>query len=550
MPKSPFQLFKRRTHPGKRADSFANRGLGKYLPTSKGCLQTNTGRYVAEFSSGFSAGRKSHDLIEQIDALTDAGQVIKGGETCHVSRITWNGRDVVVKRYNHKGLIHSLRHTIKKSRARKAWLHAHHLEALNIATPKPLAYIEHHKGSLVWQSYLITEYVEGQMLYNLIRDETIAEPQRLDAIRQVVELLDKLWRHHITHGDLKHTNLLMTQNGPVLTDLDGMLVHRYMLLYRNKRTKDMERFLRKTNVSPELHQHCLELILSAAVSDGKFMDDFDRTRIDNWTVRIHKSLPKNEIGSLLSLSDSSDNQGAFTRVPSSDQTRVFRCNISVDGTDHPFYLKRYLTRSTLDFVKHIFRPSRAKRSYNASLMLQKNGFDAPAVIGLFERRHGPFCVDNSLLTEDVENTGSMMQVLTDICRGSDGNALIRKRGLIEAFAQTVGRLHARGIFHGDLRLGNVLVVKEGRKWRFFFIDNERTRKFYRLPSRLRLKNLVQVNMIVRGISNTDRLRFFRTYLSMNPSVQKRYAGWAQKIIAKTNSRLSRKDWFENESPQP
>ena len=551
MPKSPFQLFARRTHPGRHADSFASRGLRKYLPTRKRYLQTDTGRYVAEFSSGFCAGRRPHDLIEQIDALTDAGQIIKGGDTCHVSRITWNGRDVVVKRYNHKGLIHSLRHTIKKSRARKAWLHAHRLEALNIATPKPLAYIEHHKASLVWQSYLVTEYVEGQMLYYLIRDETIAERQRLDAIRQVVELLDKLWRHRITHGDLKHTNLLMTQNGPVLTDLDGMLVHRHMLLYRNKRTKDMERFLRKTSVSPELYRHCLELISSTTASPRKFADDFDRTRIDNWTVRIRKNFPMNEIGSLLLLSDSSDDdQGRFTRVPSSDQTRVFRCNISFDGTDRSFYLKRYLTRSTLDFVKHIFRPSRAMRAYNASLMLQQNGFDAPDVIGLFERRLGPFCVDNSLLTEEVENAGSMVQVLTDICRGSGGNALVRKRGLIEAFAQTVGRLHARGIFHGDLRLGNVLVVKGGQKWRFFFIDNERTKMFTRLPARLRLKNLVQVNMFVHGISNTDRLRFFRAYLSMNPSVQKRYAGWAQKIIAKTSSRLSRKDWFENESPQP
>ena len=503
-------------------------------------MQTNTGRYVAEFSSGFCAGWKPHDLIEQIEALTDAGQVIKGGDTCHVSRITWNGRDVVIKRYNHKGLIHSLRHTIKKSRARKAWLHAHHLEALDIATPKPLAYIEHHKGSLVWQSYLITEYVEGQVLYNSIRDETIAESQRLDAIRQVVELLDKLWGHHITHGDLKHTNLLMTQNGPVLTDLDGMLVHRHMLLYRNKRTKDMERFLRKTSVSPELYQHCLELILSTADSGGKFADDFDRTQIDNWTVRISKNFPMNEIGSLLSLSDSSDDRGGFTRVSSSDQTRVFRCKISFDGTDHPFYLKRYLTRSTLDFVKHIFRPSRARRAYNASLMLQRNGFDAPAVIGLFERRLGPFCVDNSLLTEDVENTGSMMQVLTDICRGSDRNALVRKRGLIEAFAKTVGRLHAMGIFHGDLRLGNVLVVKDGQRWRFFFIDNERTKMFIRLPARLRLKNLVQVNMLPDGITNTDRSRFFRAYLEQNPIIAHKRNKWAGKVIEKTRLRFQRK----------
>jgi hypothetical protein len=106
-------------------------------------------------------------------------------------------------------------------------------------------------------------------------------------------------------------------------------------------------------------------------------------------------------------------------------------------------------------------------------------------------------------------------------------------------------MHAKGIFHGDLRLGNVLVVREGQKWRFFFIDNERTKKFYLLPNRLRLKNLVQINMFRSGITNTDRMRFFKAYINVNPCVQVRYVGWARKVIAKTNHRLRKKDWFKD-----
>jgi len=66
-------------------------------------------------------------------------------------------------------------------------------------------------------------------------------------------------------------------------------------------------------------------------------------------------------------------------------------------------------------------------------------------------------------------------------------------------------MHAGGIFHGDLSIGNVLVVREEQKWRFFFIGNERTKKFYRLHARLRLKNLVQINMFRYGINNTEPL---------------------------------------------
>ena len=544
MADSLFQLLDKRTHSNKQTNSAACRGLKSYLPTRARRLRTEAGTYVAEFDRDFCADITLSDLTEQIDALLHDGQVIKNGDTCHVSRLVWNHKDVVVKRYNHKGVVHSLRHTIKKSRARKAWLHAQRLQALNVATPRPVAYIERHKGLLVWQSYLVTEYVEGRMLWNFLRDDDINEQQRLNGIRQVVEMLDRLWQHHITHGDLKHTNVLITENGPVLTDLDGVIFHNWGPLYRNKQAKDVERFLRRTDASPELHSHCEQLISTKTDFGKKHAEVFDRTRIDNWTVRIAKNFPQNNIEKLLSANDSSvECPDQFARVASSDYARVFRGSISFDGTSRVVYLKRYLSRSALDFVKHFFRASRANREFNASLMLQRNGFDAPVVIGLFERRVGPFRTENFLLTEEVENTGSMVQLLTDICENCSGDTIAEKRALIRAFARTVGQMHARGIFHGDLRLGNVLVVKEEQNWRFFLIDNERTRKFVRLPARSRSKNLVQINMFLSGISNTDRMRFFKTYLSVNPSVQVCYGRWAEKIIAKTNKRLSRKDWF-------
>ncbi|MHC4356589.1 MAG: lipopolysaccharide kinase InaA family protein, partial [Planctomycetota bacterium] len=201
------------------------------------------------------------------------------------------------------------------------------------------------------------------------------------------------------------------------------------------------------------------------------------------------------------------------------------------------YLKQYFCRSTFDIINRLFHASRAKGAFNASLMLQQNGFETPAVIALFERRIGPLCTANSLLTEEVGNATSMAQLLRDMAEKCCEGTIANKRALVRAFADTVGRMHARNIFHGDLRLGNVLVVQEGREWRFFFIDNERTKKFHHLPARLRLKNLVQVSLFIHGITNTDRLRFFRAYLAANPSIQMDYRRWAARIVAKTSGRL-------------
>lgn len=519
------------------------RGLKQYLPTRTRCLRTISGSYAAEFESEFCEDAESANLIERIDPLLHAGQVIKDGDACHVSRLVWNHKDVVVKRYNHQGLIHSLRHTLKKSRARKAWLHARRLAALSIATPRPVAYIEHRRGFLIWQSYLVTEYVEGQMLYDFIRDDKIPEQQRLDTMRRVVELLDELWKHGITHGDLKHTNVLVTESGPVLTDLDAMAAHRWKVLYKSKRKKDMERFLRKTSESPQLHDHCRMLVSNATVPAKNLTGGFKKTHKDSWAIRIHRNFPEHLLSNLLSPTACS--AGSFVRVVSSDCTRVFKGNVSFDGANHTLYLKQHLCRSVFDSVKHLFRPSRARRAFNALLMLRQNGFDAPDPVGLFEKRLGPFCTDNSLLTEEVRSGRSMVDVFADLQKDCRPGGLARKRALIRAFAETVGRLHARGIFHGDLRLGNVLAVEQEQDWRFFFIDNERTQKFHRLPSRLRLKNLVQINLFIHGITDTDRMRFFRAYLAVSPSIQKHYRKWAQRIIEKTDERLSRKDWLDS-----
>ncbi|OHB73089.1 MAG: hypothetical protein A2Z25_03255 [Planctomycetes bacterium RBG_16_55_9] len=518
-------------------------GMKKNIQAGGKQLRIKSRQYVADFDGGFCTRKEMSDFIEQVDARMEAGQVIKDGGASCVSRLTWNGIDVVVKRYNHQSFIHSLRHTLKRSRSRRAWLHGYRLEALEIPTPRPLACIEHRKGGLIWKSYLVTEYVDGQRLNAFLLDKSIDGNRRLAVIKDVIALLDKLWNHHITHGDLKHSNLLITKNGPVLTDLDGMRVHRWKLLYRNQRAKDIERFLRAANASPMI-QNCTQMLISEKpASARRLADDFDNVRIDDWVIRIRRDFPKDSIGSLLSAGHShGDAPGHVLRVPSSEYTRVFKCHICSNSGSLCVYAKRFLFRSRLDFAKHLSRASRGRRAFEASLMLQQNGFEAPVVLGLFERCFGPFTMDSMLVTGEVENATPMPQLLWDLRRRSDAEVLSHKRALIREFAGTVGRMHARGIFHGDLRIGNVMIVNECPPWRFYFVDNERTRKCRRLPLRLRLKNLVQINMCTHGISKTDRLRFFRAYLRVNPDVRERSSAWIRRIARKTDRRVRGKPW--------
>lgn len=220
------------------------KGLRKCLRTSRRHLRIKAGKYIAVFNTDFCRGAELLDFIKQIDSLSDKGQILKNGNTCYVSRFRWNGKDAVVKRYNHKGFIHSLRHTVKKSSAYRGWLHTHRLGMLNIATPKGLAYIEKRRGLLVWKSYLVTEYIRGCKLYDFLRDDNVTQEERSKVTQQIKKLLDKLGKYRISHGDLKHTNILITDNGPILTDLDGMKVHKRDWTYQRHWAKDRARLLK------------------------------------------------------------------------------------------------------------------------------------------------------------------------------------------------------------------------------------------------------------------------------------------------------------------
>ena len=267
--------------------------------------------------------------------------------------------------------------------------------------------------------------------------------------------------------------------------------------------------------------------------------DFEVLRVRGWKLRISRRFASHALG-LPEMRDGHNGvRGPFERISSSRFSRVYRCRIGFLGTVHSLYLKQYLPRSAWDVFKHLFRPSRAQRAFKASLMLAENGLLSPEVIAVGELKYGPVCARTFLLTRKVAGARSASVLLGDFARRP--LKARAKRDLIAAFGETVGRMHAAGIFHGDLRSGNIFAEDTSEGWRFFLLDNERTRRFGRLPHRLIVKNLVQIGMSGKQlVTTTDRMRFLKSYLVRNPRLGADYKKLAAKVFSKTQVRMAGK----------
>jgi len=200
--------------------------------------------YAGIFDGRLAGPAAMAEFVRRVDTLMEQGQVLKKDHASLVSRVLWEGQDVVVKRYNHRGLWRSLRHTIKGSRAKRNWHNARRLASLQIATPEPLAYVEEYRGPLVWQSYFVARFVPGPEVHRIFRDGAVSESQKQRIHELVLAVLGILAEHGISHGDMKHTNLLYDGRGIVLMDLDGMRIGGLGWLRRRRYRRDVDRYLR------------------------------------------------------------------------------------------------------------------------------------------------------------------------------------------------------------------------------------------------------------------------------------------------------------------
>ena len=230
----------------------------------------------------------------------------------------------------------------------------------------------------------------------------------------------------------------------------------------------------------------------------------------------------------------------WTRLISSENSAVWKFPVN----DRWLVFKDYLKRRDLDTVKSLFTGSRAKKAWQNGKELLLRGFNSPKVFIFGEQSFMFLPVRSFLVMEFLKDSLGLHTILIDFFRTPLTSEKIKlKRSLLRSTGRFIGTLHSKGIFHGDLRLDNIIVSGwETGEHRFYLIDNERNKYFSKkIKSTLREKNLVQINMVILSqITFTDRLRFFKSYLNENPELIPVEKELTRKVFLQTKKRLSKK----------
>lgn len=210
-------------------------------------------------------------LWDDPDAAVAGGAMIKDGDRCTLADVRSSGGGrYVLKRFNRHGLVHGLLHVLLRSRARWCWTNAGRVLALGLRTPKPMAMLETRIGPLRDRSLYVCEFIPGQLLLDVVRDEA-TPPDRIERLAdEFAPLWHALGRARIGHRDMKATNFIVDANDRLwMIDLDAMRRYPPGPLLARRRRKDLARFMKNWRDRPQVAAAFRARIDTAGVREGE-----------------------------------------------------------------------------------------------------------------------------------------------------------------------------------------------------------------------------------------------------------------------------------------
>jgi tRNA A-37 threonylcarbamoyl transferase component Bud32 len=185
-------------------------------------------------------------------------------------------------------------------------------------------------------------------------------------------------------------------------------------------------------------------------------------------------------------------------------------------------------------VAETLRGSRAVRAVVGAARVRAAGLRPPEILAVVERRRRG-CVQESFLIARFAADALPLPALAPALRADRR----RRRALARSLGDAIGRLHAAGLDHRDLKHSNLMV---GDGDGLILLDLEAVEAPRAVGLRRRVRALGQLEAYAADLypwlPRTDRLRFLRAYLVHAPGLAPRRRELAERIEAWAGRRLA------------
>jgi tRNA A-37 threonylcarbamoyl transferase component Bud32 len=458
-----------------------------------------------------------------------AGTVLRDNPRRRLIRLSDpNAGELCIKQFRVTSGRHPLRERLKvrigRSPADREWHVLATLHQLGIPVPRPLALGVLPTGDRV----LVMSFVDGQPFPSVLGKST---KEKWDALRRLGALVTRLHEVGVVHRDLHSENVLWTEAGPLLLDLQ----HATRSRSRRARLRDIGdldySLWHRTSLADRIRLRAAALGLAlpfdaAARASLRAVGSSASVRAaHHGRSRTRRSLSPGRLYARLRLAKGSgmrlrefpeaDVRRAFAmhraalaagdrQVLKSDQRSLISA-VEVAGRhvvvkEVPF---RGLARAGADVV----RGSAARRAWLGGHGMIARGVGAARPLAFAEWKRGGLVVGSVLLLEDLRPSPDALDAAA---RGDPEAVLI-------ALTSLVATLHRRHIDHGDLKSTHIFLEKENGLLVPRLIDLEGVRFHRRIAPKRRLRALAQLNAsLPDSFPNDARCRAFARYVTEHP----------------------------------
>lgn len=203
------------------------------------------------------------------------------------------------------------------------------------------------------------------------------------------------------------------------------------------------------------------------------------------------------------------------------------CRVEYCG--HSFVVKQFFNKGLWKKMVYRIASSKARRSFDNSMSLMRNGLNTPHPVAWREDWNRLFLKESYYICAHLE--------VAQTARSIGRDEAILWRPQVRKIAQSIALMHEAGMLHLDLTPGNILFSGDRPEdWKVYFIDNNRM-KFGKVSMRRGIQSLVQAK--IEGYCQASYVAAYAEARGFDPDAcQKLYT----KLMKRHNLKWRLKNW--------